>query len=125
MSSINRPLSGQPLHFRLGEGRLPALLDESLLARTGRSARTLVKDGPLRITLVALGAGGSLAPHRAGGPIAVHVLSGRVEFRAGDESWMLEPGDLLSLAAGVEHAAESAAGGVFLLTVVTAPEPAP
>lgn len=120
MSSINRPLSGQALHFRLDEGRRAEWIDEELLAKSGRSARTLVKEGPLRVTMVALGNGGSLASHRAEGPITVHVLSGRIRFQVGEEEWALEPGDLLSLGAGVEHAVDSETGGVFLLTVATA-----
>ena len=120
MSSIDRPLSGKALHFRLREGLHPELIDASLLARAGRSARTLVKDGPLRVTLVALSRGGELREHQADGPITVHVLSGQIRFRAGDDEWTLEGGDLLSLGAGVPHAVESASGGEFLVTVATA-----
>ena len=123
MPSIDRPLSGKALHFRLREGQRSELIDETLLDRAGRSARTLVKEGPLRVTLVALGPGGALKEHQAEGPITVHVLSGKIRFRAGEDEWALEAGDLLSLGAGVPHAVESAAGGEFLLTMATAPEP--
>ena len=119
MSSIERPLSGKAIHVRLGAERASDLIDEGLLARAGRTARTLVKEGPLRVTLVALGPGGALAEHRADGPISAHVLSGRVRFRAGEDEWLLEEGDLLSLPAGVPHAVDSEAGGVFLLTVAS------
>jgi quercetin dioxygenase-like cupin family protein len=119
--NIDRPLSGRALHFRLGEEH-PDLIDGGLLARAGRSARTLVKDGPLRVTLVALGAGGGLREHQADGPITVHVVSGQIRFRAGEDEWTLEEGDLLSLGSGVPHSVESASGGVFLLTVATAPQ---
>lgn len=122
MPSIDRPLGGTALHYRLDDEHRPDLIDADLLAKAGRSARTLVKDGPLRVTLVALGAGGALAPHRADGPITVHTLSGEIRFRAGSDEWRLVPGGLLSLGAGVEHAVESATGGVFLLTVATGPE---
>ena len=123
MPSIDRPLSGKPLHFRLGDGQRSELIDEGLLSRAGRSARTLVKDGPLRVTLVALGPGGELREHQADGPITVHVLSGQIHFRVGGDSRTLEAGDLLSLGAGVPHAVQSAGGGEFLLTVATAVEP--
>ena len=122
MPSINRPLAGKALQFRLGEGQRSQLIDEDLLAKGGRSARTLVKEGPLRVTLVALAAGGILAEHRADGPITVHVLAGRLRFRAGQDEWALEPGDLLSLGAGVPHSVESASGSEFLLTVASLPE---
>jgi quercetin dioxygenase-like cupin family protein len=117
MPSIERPLSGKALHFRLDGEQRSGLIDDTHLARGGRSARTLVRDGALRVTLVGLGPGGSLAEHRAAGPITVHVLSGEIHFRAGEEAWILQPGDLLSVGAGVSHAVESADGAVFLLTV--------
>jgi quercetin dioxygenase-like cupin family protein len=116
MSSLNRPLAGQPLLFHLGGGRSD-LVDAALLKKAGRSARTLVKEGPLRVTLIALTAGGTLAPHHAEGPITVHVLDGAIRFRAGEEAWELSAGDLLSLPGGVEHAVESEKGGEFLVTI--------
>lgn len=121
MPTIDRPLGGQPLHYRLGRD-VSELIDGALLERTGRSARTLVKDGPLRVTLTALAAGGSIAEHRASGPITVHVLSGEILFRAGKDEWRLGSGDLLSLGAGVEHSVSSETGGIFLLTVALPPE---
>ena len=119
MPTIDRRLGGTALHFRLDDAHRPDLIDAELLSKAGRSARTLVKDGSLRVTLVALGAGGALAPHRADGPITVLPLSGEIRFQAGGEEWRLVPGDLLSLGAGEEHAVESESGGVFLLTVAT------
>lgn len=120
MPGIDRPLGGTALHYRLDDSGRTELIDADLLAKAGRSARTLIKDGPLRVTLVALGSEGSLAPHRADGPITVHVLAGEIRFRAGTDEWRLVPGDLLSLGAGVEHGVESPTGGAFLLTVATA-----
>lgn len=121
MPSIDRPLAGRAIHLRLGDAHRADLIDHDLLARSGRGARTLLKEGALRVTLVALAAGGSLAEHRADGPITVHVLAGTIDFRAGEDRWLLETGDLLSLAAGVPHAVESAEGGEFLLTVASTP----
>lgn len=120
MPSIDRPLSATALHYHLDPERMPDLIDSDLLESGGRSARTLVKDGPLRVTLVSLAAGGALAPHHADGPITVHVLSGVLRFTAGQSEWRLAAGDLLALGAGVEHAVQSAEGADFLLTVATA-----
>lgn len=117
MSSIDRPLAGKALHFRLSDGHRSQLIDEALLAKGGRSARTLVKEGSLRVTVVALAAGGILTEHQADGPITVHVLAGTIRFLVGGDEWTLGPGDLLSLAARVPHAVESAEGAEFLLTV--------
>lgn len=117
MSSIDRPLSGTALRFTLADER--ARVDEpELLKRNGRNARTLVKEGPLRVTLVMIAAGGRIAPHQADGPITVQVLDGDIRFRAAGKEHALGSGDLLVVDAGVEHAVESERGGTFLLTVV-------
>lgn len=116
MSSLHRELGGDVgIHHLIQDQRL---IDRSLLARHGRSARTLVKEGPLRLTIVAIGPGGTLPAHRADGPITIHVLEGEVSVSARDQEYPLGPSDVLALAPGVEHAARSTQGGVFLLTVV-------
>lgn len=117
MSSIDRSLSGPTLRFGLAEERA-RVHDAELLKRNGRNARTLVKEGPLRVTLVMVGAGGHIAPHLTDGPITVQVLDGDIQFRAAGKDHALGPGDLLVVDAAVEHSVESKAGGTFLLTVV-------
>jgi quercetin dioxygenase-like cupin family protein len=67
---------------------------------------------------VAIAPGGDLPAHRTGGPVTIHVFEGEVTVRALNQEYPLAPNDVLVLAPGVEHAARSAAGGVFLLTVV-------
>jgi quercetin dioxygenase-like cupin family protein len=116
MPSIQRPLSGDVLVFDLGEEQERAA-DPSLVERSGRNARTLLKDGPLRVTLVVLGSGGEIPEHQTGGPITVHTLSGRVRFTVAGEVHDLAPGQLLSAGPGVRHRVSSDEGGVFLLTV--------
>jgi quercetin dioxygenase-like cupin family protein len=116
MSSLHRELDGDVgIHHLTQDQRL---IDPSLLARHGRSARTLVKEGPLRLTMVAIGPGGTLPAHSTGGPITIHVLEGEVTVTALEREYPLGSGDLLVLAPGMEHAARSGPGGVFLLTVV-------
>ena len=117
MSSIDRPLSGDVLRFQLEEERM-RVNDPVLLERHGRNARTLLKEGPLRVTLVMVRAGGKISAHRAGGPITVHVLQGDIQFRVGGCEHRLAAGDLLAVHAGLEHEVGSEGGGTFLLTVV-------
>ncbi len=116
MPSIQRPLSGDILVFGLEEERERAT-DPELIRRSGRNARTLLKDGPLRVTLVVLGPGGELAEHRAAGPITVQVLEGRIRIGAGDEEHHLGPGQLLAAGPGIRHWVASDDGATFLLTV--------
>ena len=94
------------------------MIDRTLLARHGRSARTLVKEGPLRLTVIAIAAGGDLLAHRTSGPITIQVLDGEIVFTALGREQVLRTGDLLVLAPEIEHSARSTTGGVFLLTVV-------
>ena len=116
MSSVGRPLSGDVLRFHLGEER-ERVNDPALLERHGRNARTLLKAGPLRVTLVMVHAKGHIAAHRSDGPITLHVLDGDIQFRGAGQEHRLVAGDLLVASAGLEHDVASDAGGTFLLTV--------
>lgn len=102
---------------QLGE----ALLASPEVAREGRSATTLVKEGPLRVVLVALGAGGRLSEHRAPGPVSIQALRGDSTLRAGEDRWTLQAGDLVVLPAGVEHAVEATTATLLLVTIAIAP----
>jgi quercetin dioxygenase-like cupin family protein len=119
MSSLDRIISGEALVRHLP--RDEQTIDQSIVARHGRSARTLVKEGLLRLTIMALAPGGNLPPHNTDGPVSIHVLEGEVVFEALGQKYPLSVGDLLVLAAGVEHSASSVPGCVFLLTVVHTP----
>lgn len=118
MSPVRHPVTGHALSFSLEE-EIRTVRGE-LASASSRSARTLVKDGPLRVTLVGVNPGGELHPHRADGPITIHVLEGEIELRAEGEAWTLAAGTLLALDAGITHAVRSPRGGIFLLTVVAA-----
>lgn len=118
MSPVQHPVTGTALAFEL-EREVQIVREQ--LAASARSGRTLVSNGPLRATLVGLSPGGELAAHKADGPITVHVLEGAIEFETGGRSWTLATGSLLALEGGVVHAVRAPQGGIFLLTVVTAP----
>lgn len=116
MSSLDRETSGDVLIFRLDAERA-AVSDREILGRSGRNARTLVKQGGLRVTLVTVGVGGAIPEHRAEGPISVHVLTGCIRLQVGDTEYTLETGALATLAGGRPHSVTSDDGGSFLLTV--------
>lgn len=116
MATIDRPLAGGILRFQLDD-EVSRITATGLPERQGRSARTLIKDGPLRVTLIVLGAGESISEHQADGPITVSPISGEITFRTADSTEHLRPGDLLALGAGIRHSVESASGGAFLLTI--------
>jgi quercetin dioxygenase-like cupin family protein len=116
MSSMHRTLDGEVLVHHLTQDE--RMIDQDLLARHGRTARTLVKDGPLRLTIMALAPGGVLPTHSTDAPVTIHLLEGDATFTALEREYALTTGDVLVFAPGVPHAARSAKGGQFLLTVV-------
>jgi quercetin dioxygenase-like cupin family protein len=116
MSSMHRTISGEVLVQHLTEDAM--LIDRGLVEQHGRSARTLVKEGPLRITMIALGVNGVLPAHSTTGPISIQLFEGDITFTAADKEYSLTLGDLLVIAPNVEHSARSSNGGAFLLTVV-------
>jgi quercetin dioxygenase-like cupin family protein len=116
MSSMNRTIEGEVLVHHLPQDEL--IIDRELLAQRGRTSRTIVKEGPLRIVLMALAPGGDLPAHSTDEPVQIHVTDGEIVFRAVGQDYNLAQGDTLVFAAGVEHSAISAPGCVFLLTVV-------
>lgn len=118
MSPVRHQVSGSALVFDLAAERRTV---HEQLATTTRTARTLVKNGPLRATLMGLAAGGEIASHKADGPITVHVLEGAVEFEAEGRTHELAAGSLFALDAGIVHTVRSRDGGIFLLTVAAPP----
>lgn len=119
MSSMDRTIEGEVLVRHLTRDEL--MIDPLLLARSGRSGRTLVKEGSLRLTIMALAPGGEMPTHSTGGPVTIHVLDGSIVIEALGCDYPLGVGELVALASGVEHSARSTNGGVFLLTVVHTP----
>jgi quercetin dioxygenase-like cupin family protein len=119
MPSIQRPLSGDVMLFRLDDER-ERTADPATVRKHGRAARTLLKEGPLRVTLVVLAPGGELAEHSAEGPITLQPLAGSLRFRAAGAAHDVGAGDMLSAGAGVRHAVSSEHGATFLLTVAIA-----
>lgn len=116
MPSIDRPLSGDVLVFDLEEEEDEAA-DQKILERSGRNARTVLKSGPLRVTLVVLAPGGETSEHSAPGPITVQPVRGTIRFTVGGETYHLGPGKMLSAGPEVDHAVFSEEGASFLLTV--------
>ena len=93
------------------------------LARTttgGRSAHTVHggHEHTLRQTMIALVAGRSLDEHENPGEATIHVLTGRVVLRAGEDSWEGSPGDLLTVP-GARHSLHAVRDSTVLLTVAT------
>jgi quercetin dioxygenase-like cupin family protein len=116
MPSIDRPLSGDVLLFKL-KAEQQQCSDPNLLERSGRNARTLVKSGSLRVTVVVLAACGSIPEHRAEGAITIQPLEGRIHMVVGESAYNIGPGEILCVGSGILHSVPSVDGGTFLLTL--------
>jgi quercetin dioxygenase-like cupin family protein len=111
-------LTGSALGFEL-DAEAAALRTEAAWARFDRNAKTLVKEGGLRVVLTVLRAGARLEPHRADAHVVAQVLRGRLRVRlpeAGD-AVELPAGALLALRPGVAHEVEALEERALLLTV--------
>jgi quercetin dioxygenase-like cupin family protein len=115
VTPMDRSLSGDVLAFDLDAEMRTAR--EELMSGQGRIARTLVKEGPLRLTLVGLGPGGTIRPHQADAPITILVLDGDILLEGGGETHQLAKGSVVALGSGVRHAVNAPRGGFFLLTL--------
>lgn len=94
-----------------------AILDAARSAGTGHSAKTLVKDGPLRLVILGFTAGSFLREHNSDGPVSIQALSGRVDVSIADRSESVEAGKTLVINATISHGVTAVADAVLLLTI--------
>jgi quercetin dioxygenase-like cupin family protein len=95
-------ITGRKLAFLL-RAEEEAQLEKAKEKRSGRTAKTLVKDGPLRITLVGLRKGAEMKEHTVEGPASFQCLRGNLRFQLGEEEVELAANSLLVLDGGVPH----------------------
>jgi quercetin dioxygenase-like cupin family protein len=110
-----RRLAGKRLTFMLGaeDDTLREFAEDS---KAGRAGKTLVKEGPLRITLVALKKGTALPSHHVEGPISIQTIRGclRLTTESGDID--VPAGGLIALGPGVVHTAMAHEDCAILVT---------
>jgi quercetin dioxygenase-like cupin family protein len=111
-----RRLSGKVLTFLLGaeDDTLREFADDS---KTGRAAKTLVKENSLRITLVALKKGTVLPSHQVAGPVSIQTLRGCLRLATDRGDMDLPAGTLIALESGVAHTAKAQTDGARLITL--------
>ena len=109
-------LSGDALMLDFNQ-QSAAILDEARQSNVSRAARTLIKDGPLRITTVGFADGGALKEHKAAGPVAIQVLQGEVEIATDGSGQPLTAGQTLVFGANIEHSVVAHKPSVILVTI--------
>ncbi len=88
----------------------------------GRAAKTLVKEGPLSVTLAGVRAGVQLEEHSAAGPVVVQGLRGIARVTASGNEVEVGPGTLVALDQRVSHAVQAIEDCVLPIIVTTAQE---
>lgn len=109
-------ISGQLLVFTLTVEN-HRLSEQAAASKAGRAAKTLVKEGPLRITQVALRKGAHLRSHRVAGAVSLQTLRGHLRLTMADRALDLRVGELVALDSGVAHAAQALSDCVILITM--------
>ena len=112
-------IGGEVLRLNVA-GESTAILEAAGQAGVKRAAKTLVKEGPLRVVLMGLKSGSALAEHDAGGPVSIHVLSGRVKVSGPDRDETVDGGNALVFASSVPHSLEAESDAVVLITIAWA-----
>lgn len=109
-------VSGRLLQYELLD-EANDVLRRAKATKVGRTARTLAKEGPFRITIVGMVRGSVMKRHHVDGPISLHVMRGRIGLETNDEVLEMGPGDLTILDTAIEHDVVAAADSVFLITM--------
>jgi quercetin dioxygenase-like cupin family protein len=89
---------------------------QAAASKTGRAAKTLVKEGQLRVTLIGLRKGSALGAHQVEGELSIHVLRGALGIRGGGSDLRVPKGGIAVMHAGVRHDARALRDTVILLT---------
>ena len=98
-------------------GALSMLHAEEHLFTNGRASIVLVDEGGLKVQLMVLRRGATLAPHSAPGTMTVQVLEGELLFTAEGAKHSMVAGEIIPLRSGAEHAVEARRDSAFLITI--------
>ena len=109
-------LSGDVLTYDLDQ-ESAAIVEAAKEADAGRAAKTLVKEGPLRLTVLGFSAGSFVGEHKADGPLSIEVRSGVVKVTALGTSHAMTTGDILVLDKAVPHSLVAESDAALLLSI--------
>ncbi len=94
------------------------LKSETAWINGDRNAVTLQKNSNLRVVLISLRKGATLHEHKVEGPITLFVLSGKMNFIAGEEKVVTETNGLIVLEKATPHDVEALEDTTFILTII-------
>ena len=109
-------LQGDVLPYVLSV-EIEAIQEHARAAKDGRAGKTLVKEGPLTVTLVALQMGVQLEEHQVSGPALIQGLHGVARITTASGEVEVGPGTLVALDQGVAHAVQAVQDCTLLITL--------
>lgn len=118
MSSITRALTGDHLTFHL-PGLVTELRQEEGYRRSGRAGRTLVKEGPLRLTMTVIAKGVEIGTHHAAAPMTLQILEGALRYRVEDDESEIRRGEVLFFGPGHAQDIRALDDTALLLTITS------
>jgi quercetin dioxygenase-like cupin family protein len=90
---------------------------EDAYARDGHTARTLLREPDLRVVVVALQEGASMADHQIDQTGSIQVLTGQIRLRFPERGVELKAGQLFIIPAGAKHEVNAMVESAFILTL--------
>lgn len=100
---------------------LPAAIEKirnEIAWKTGsRDIMGLYRNPSMKIELIALHTGAKTTPHLTEGVTSLHVIEGVIKLRTGNETIVLNKGQILTLHANIMFEARAMEEAYFLLTV--------
>ncbi|GBD86671.1 hypothetical protein BMS3Abin03_00592 [bacterium BMS3Abin03] len=113
----DRVLKAPLLNFAIDK-EIERLKKESSWINGDRNAVTLQKDSNLRVVLITLHKGVTLHEHKVEGPITLFVLSGKINFIAGEEKVNAKSNGFIVLDKAISHDVEALEDSSFILTII-------
>jgi quercetin dioxygenase-like cupin family protein len=90
---------------------------DAIASTSKHAARTIVREPDLRVVVIAMEAGATIAEHHASDTATVHVLHGHLRVRLSGRTIELGAGHLLPLGRGLAHDVEAVAESAFVLVL--------
>jgi len=112
-----RTLKTPMLNFSIDK-EIAQLKKETAWINGDRNAVTLQKNSNLRVVLISLRKGATLHEHKVEGPITLFVLSGRMNFIAGEEKIIVGNNEFIVLEKATPHDVEALEDTTFILTII-------
>ena len=112
-----RVLKAPLLNFSIEE-KITQLKKETAWINGDRNAVTLQKNSNIRVVLISLRKGATLHEHKVEGPITLFMLSGKINFIAGEENVNAKSNGFIVLEKAIPHDVEALEDTTFILTII-------